>query len=165
VNRSYVSYIENINRLLFGDANALSESKAHSIVAVDCVTGSPVVIPVAVSINAIRKLCASVSPVFCLIITIYLMFAPTDVVTMTVRLTAGTTQTIIKKDFTPDGDGHILIVIAPSDTADLEPVTGVYDIQWVEDADNVFTLIPTSGNTARLPTFQICPDVSYEVPV
>jgi hypothetical protein len=93
------------------------------------------------------------------------VFAPTDVVTMTVRLTAGTTQTIIKKDFTPDGDGHILIVIAPSDTADLEPVTGVYDIQWVEDADNVFTLIPTSGNTARLPTFQICPDVSYEVPV
>ena len=93
------------------------------------------------------------------------VFAPTDVITLTVRLTAGTTETIIKKDFTPDGDGHILIVIAPSDTADLEPVTGVYDIQWVEDADNVFTLIPTSGNTARLPTFQVCPDVSYEVPV
>jgi hypothetical protein len=93
------------------------------------------------------------------------VFAPTDVITLTVRLTAGATQTIIKKDFTPDGDGHILIVIAPTDTADLEPVTGVYDIQWTEDADNIFTLIPTSGNTARLPTFQICPDVSYEVPV
>jgi hypothetical protein len=94
-----------------------------------------------------------------------MVFESTDRIKLTVRAKANSINTLIEKEFSPDVDGHILIVIAPSDTATLDLATGVYDIQWTQDADNVFTLIPASGSTARLPTFQICPEVSYDAEV
>ena len=88
------------------------------------------------------------------------VFEQTDKLTFTVREKISDAAPLISRKFTPDVNGQILIVILPSDTADLDYCTGFYDIQLTQDENNIYTLVPGEGNTSRIPTFQICPEVT-----
>lgn len=88
------------------------------------------------------------------------VFEQTDKLTFTVRQSLSDEEPIIMREFDPDENGNILIKILPSDTADADYCTALYDIQLKQDEENIFTLVPGEGNTSRVPTFQICPDVS-----
>jgi hypothetical protein len=88
------------------------------------------------------------------------VFEQTDKLTFTVRRKINDPLPLISREFTPDENGNILIKILPSDTANLNYCTGFYDIQLTQDEENIFTLVPGEGNTSRIPTFQICPEVT-----
>jgi hypothetical protein len=91
------------------------------------------------------------------------VFGAQDKVYLTARLKVDDTEALISKEFTPDGNGNILIEVVPSDTKDLAVCTAFYDIQWTTGDGDIYTIIPTSGNTANVPTFQICQEVTRPV--
>lgn len=87
-------------------------------------------------------------------------FDATDIVTMTVRQKISDIMALFSKAFTPDANGQIVVVINPDDTKTANYGTYVYDIQWSKLDGSVYTLIPKSGNTSKVPTFQICQEVT-----
>jgi len=89
-------------------------------------------------------------------------FESTDTVKLTVKTQVEGTL-IFQKIITPDVNGHVLITIDAADTESVDFGKYVYDIEWSTLSGKVTTIIPKSGRTRFVPTFEVCEEVTLGV--
>lgn len=82
-----------------------------------------------------------------------LVLDPADRIYFTVRKFPSAESALIEKEFVPDENGHVLIVLNPEDTNSIEEGVCMYDIQLTKGNGPIHTLIPT--DPSKHAVFQI----------